>query len=60
MIGEEIKRLNLVLKAKTEEIQSLSIQLQQSQSQNNAQRDEIDQLLRQQSKLNQEISRLKA
>jgi hypothetical protein len=60
LIGEEIKRLNLVLKTKTDEIQSLSIQLQQSQHQNNTNKDKNDQLLRQQGELNQEINRLKA
>ena len=60
MIGEEIKRLNLVLKTKTDEIQSLNIQLQQSQNQNSANKEENEQLMRHQGKLNQEIIRLKA
>lgn len=53
LIGEEIKRLNLVLKTKTDEIQSLNIHLQQTQNQNNAYKEEIELLQRQQGKLNQ-------
>lgn len=52
--------MNIVLKAKTDENQSLSMQLQQSQNQNDVQKDENDLLIRQQAKLNQEINRLKA